>query len=139
MKALINCPKCQHDLKGQCEICPYCGIVFKKYLKYHPEPNERENAQSSVVTVVEEDKATALAQLLFQEAQQSPMVYFWGRLLIFLGLIIWSWQLMGSPIESNAAGNSFLHRRSTGSVTRVERWCDWHGSQLAGGSPAIAL
>jgi hypothetical protein len=20
-----------------------------------------------------------------------------------------------------------------------ERWCDWHGSQLAGGSPAIAF
>ena len=109
MKESMNCPKCRFELTVQSEICPHCGIVFEKYFKYHPEHNERENAQSPVVTVVEEDKAVALAQLLFQEAQQSPMVYFWGRLLIFLGLIVWSWQFMGSSIESNAAGNSFLH------------------------------
>jgi len=109
MKESMSCPKCRFELTVQSEICPHCGIVFEKYFKYHPEHNERENAQSPVVTVVEEDKTGSLTQLLFQEAQQSPMVYFWGRLLIFLGLIIWSWQLMGSPIESNAAGNSFLH------------------------------
>ena len=83
MKESMNCPKCRFELTVQSEICPHCGIVFEKYFKYHPEHNERENAQSPVVKVVEEDKAVALAQLLFQEAQQSPMVYFWGRLLIF--------------------------------------------------------
>jgi len=105
----MNCPKCRFELTVQSEICPHCGIVFEKYFKYHPEDNERESGRSFVMTILEEDKARALKQLLFEEAQQSPMVYFWGRLLIFVGLLIWSWQLMGSSIESNATGNSFLH------------------------------
>jgi hypothetical protein len=109
MKESMNCPKCRFELTVQSEICPHCGIIFEKYFKYHPEHNEWENAPSPVVTVVEEDKVGSLTQLLFQEAQQIPRVYFWGRLLILLGLIIWSWQLMGPSIESNAAGNSFLH------------------------------
>jgi hypothetical protein len=109
MKESMNCPKCRFELTVQSEICPHCGIVFEKYFKYHPEHNEWENAPSPMVTVVEEDKVGSLTQLLFQEPQQSPRVYFWSRLLILGGLAIWSWQLMGQSIESNAAGNSFLH------------------------------
>ncbi len=34
---------------------------------------------------------------------------FSGRLLLFLGLLVWGWKFMTSPLESNYAGESLLH------------------------------
>lgn len=105
----MNCPKCRHELHEQGEICPYCGIVFKKYLKYHPEQTGQLGVQPPVVTLYQEDEDTPLKHWLFHETQQSSLTVFLGRSIIFTGLIIWSWQLVSASIESNAAGNSFLH------------------------------
>ncbi|MDI1292670.1 MAG: zinc ribbon domain-containing protein [Methylobacter sp.] len=106
----MNCPKCQNELQVQSEICPHCGIVFEKYLKYHPEQSARQDAQSVIVTLYEEDDTKPLSQILFHEMQQTTLADFIGRAIILAGLIIWSWQLISAPIESNAVGNSFLHR-----------------------------
>jgi hypothetical protein len=108
-KETMNCPKCRHALQAQSEICPHCGIVFEKYLRYHPVQTEQQAVQPTIVTLYEEDEAPPLTQFLFHEAQQATVAYFSGRSIIFAGLIIWSWQLIGASIESNAAGNSFLH------------------------------
>lgn len=105
----MNCPKCQYELHVPSEICPYCGIVFEKYLKYHPEQTNQQDIQSPVVTLYEEDKINPLIQILFHEARQSTLAYILGRSIIFAGLIIWSWQLISASIETNVAGNSFLH------------------------------
>lgn len=105
----MNCPKCLHELHVQSEICPHCGIVFEKYLKYHPERPDRQDVRPPIVTLYEEDEATQPAQLLLHETQPSTLAYFIGGTVIFAGLIIWSWRLMGASIESNAVGNSFLH------------------------------
>jgi hypothetical protein len=109
MNCAMICPKCRRELHVQSEICPHCGIVFEKYLKYHPEQMDQQDVQSPIVTIIEEDEARPLTQLLFRETQQSTLAYFLGRSIIFVGLIIWSWQFMSASIESNAAGNSFLH------------------------------
>jgi hypothetical protein len=105
----MNCPKCLHELHAQSEICPNCGIVFEKYLKYHPEQTDQQGVQSSIVTIYKDDEAYPLKQLLFHETQQSTLAYFLGRSIIFAGIIIWSWQFISGSIESNVAGNSFLH------------------------------
>lgn len=105
----MNCPKCLNELHEQSEICPHCGIVFEKYRKYHPEQSDRQDVQRSIVTLHEQDEAGPLTQFLFHEPQQSTLAHFLGRSIVFAGLIIWSWQLMSTSIESNAAGNSFLH------------------------------
>jgi hypothetical protein len=104
-----NCPKCQQELHQQTEICPHCGIVFEKYLKYHSEQADRQSVQPVTVTLYEEDEVKPLTQFLFHDTQQSTLSSLLGGSIIFAGLIIWSWQLMSSSIESNAAGNSFLH------------------------------
>ncbi|MDO9271038.1 MAG: zinc ribbon domain-containing protein [Methylobacter sp.] len=106
----MNCPKCRHELHVQSEICPHCGIVFEKYLKYHPEPTDRQDVQPAIVMLNEDDEAKPLTQVLFGETQQTTVGYFPGRLVIFAGLILWSWQLIGASIESNAVANSFLHQ-----------------------------
>ncbi|MFU8787510.1 MAG: zinc ribbon domain-containing protein [Methylobacter sp.] len=106
----MNCPKCQQALSAPSEICPHCGIVFAKYLKYHGQPTAQPDEQRPVVVVLGEDEPVRpLTQFLFDDAQQSSWPYFLGRSLVFVGLMVWSWQLMGATIDSNAVGNSFLH------------------------------
>jgi len=105
----MNCPKCLNELHVQGEICPHCGIVFEKYLKYHPEQAARQDVQPPIVTLYEDDEAQPLTQFLFHEMQQATLADFIGRAIILAGLVIWSWQLMSPSIESNAVGNSFLH------------------------------
>jgi len=105
----MNCPKCLNELRVQSEICPHCGIVFEKYLKYHPEQSARQDVQPPIVTLYEDDEAQPLTQFLFHETQQTTLADFIGRAIILAGLIIWSWQLISPSIESNAVGSSFLH------------------------------
>jgi hypothetical protein len=105
----MNCPKCRRELLVQSEICPYCGIVFKKYLKYHPEHSEQQDVLAPFVTMAEDNPTESLKQLLLDEQQRGSVAGLLGRSIIFAGLIIWSWQLMSATIESNATGNSFLH------------------------------
>jgi hypothetical protein len=103
------CPKCRQELHVQSGICPYCGIVFEKYLKYHHGQTNSQHVESPIVTLDDEVEAKQLTQFLFHDTQQNTMTYFLGRLIIFSGLVIWSLQLMSASIESNAAGGSFLH------------------------------
>jgi len=104
----MNCPKCQQPLAAPSEICPHCGIVFAKYRKYHAEPGAQPDEPRPVVVLDEDGPVRPLAQFLFDDAQQS-IRYFLGRSLVWLGLMVWSWQLMGASIDSNAVGESFLH------------------------------
>ncbi len=105
----MSCPKCRHELQVQSETCPHCGIVFEKYLKYHPVQTDQHDEPPPVVTLYEEGATPPLTQFLFHEAQQATMAHLLGRSIILVGLIIWSCQLIGASIDSNAAGNSFLH------------------------------
>jgi hypothetical protein len=96
-------------LYEQSEVCPHCGIVFEKYRKYHLEQTVSQDVQSPIVTLDKEVEATPLIEFLFHITQQNTMTYMVGRLIIFVGLVILDLQLMSASIESNAAGNSFLH------------------------------
>lgn len=101
----MNCPKCRQALAAPSEICPHCGIVFAKYRKYHAEPSAQPHEPPPVV-VLDEDNPT---HFLFDDAQQGALAYFLSRSLVWLGLMVWSWRLMGASIDSNAVGESFLH------------------------------
>ena len=106
----MNCPKCQQGLNGQNEACPHCGIIFKKYYKYHPFQAES-NLQPRIDSQYKDNETLPLTVfLLHQDAQQYTLENFVGRAILLGGLIIWSWLLMSASIESDAAGSSFLHK-----------------------------
>lgn len=100
----MKCPKCAYLSPEEQARCPQCGIIFAKYLKYHPEPNTQESTQPPIITISAVEEKSSL----FQEAT-IPGLHLFGRILIFIGLIVWSWQLIGPTVASNAAGQSFLH------------------------------
>jgi hypothetical protein len=105
----MNCPKCQQELHQPSEICPHCGVVFEKYLKYHPETQDRPVERPVTITLHDDDDDQSPTSFLLYESNRNTLSHLSGGAVILLGLIIWSWQLIGSSIESNAAGNSVLH------------------------------
>lgn len=101
----MECPKCHYQLPQTQAICPQCGIVFAKYFKYHPDPGAPlpdENTGIKINDIREEPS-------LFREAPV-PGLHLFGRAAIFIGLVIWSWLLIGASIDSNVPGDSFLHK-----------------------------
>ena len=65
----------------QRETCPHCGIVFEKYLKYHPVQTDQQDVQAHR-TLYEEDEAQPLTQFLFHEAQPCWLIFQAGRLFL---------------------------------------------------------
>lgn len=107
---ILNCPKCQYELPDQRQICPQCGIVFEKYFKYHPrQAIDPDIASLSFGKTDTKDETSLLKQLLLNDGTSTAWTCFLGRAIIFSGLVIWGWLFISSSIESNTAGNSFLH------------------------------
>jgi hypothetical protein len=107
---ILNCPKCQYQLPDQRQTCPQCGIVFDKYFKYHPgQATGPDSALFSSPRIDTREDTSLLKQLLLNDETSTAWTYFLGRAIIFSGLIIWGWLFISASIESNVAGNSFLH------------------------------
>lgn len=100
-----TCPKCQHALAQPTPtICPHCGVVFEKYLRYHADRNRPAPMPSTRV----EFAPTPSADWLSDTYADSEFA-FWGRALLLALFALWSWILIVPPIPDNAAGSSFLH------------------------------
>jgi hypothetical protein len=101
-----NCPKCKKVLLEQGIQCPHCGIFFAKYAQYHPTQTE---LPSNITVYQQEQSIHRLATLLFQDTQQDSQIHLIGRAIIFFAMTLWGWKFIGSSIESNIVGESFLH------------------------------
>lgn len=107
----MKCPKCGHPQANGSSICPACGIVFDKYYKYHPRAGEL-NSQSEVEAVIYAETESLWGKLqslaLPKEAAENSFSVAMRAFLLIV-LLYWSFQLIGSTIESNAVGDFFLH------------------------------
>jgi hypothetical protein len=106
----MDCPKCGALQPDANAICDRCGIVFEKYWKYHPRPGERtapEPPADSGDRPV--GKGEGLRGLLLPIPADVDPVSTWARTALLGLLLIWGLALIGSSVQSNAAGQSFLH------------------------------
>ena len=107
------CPKCHADQPEGALECGHCGIIFARAKLHLAIPLSSIPTQVPV-KVVEADDPTlceshsALDFFLPRATQVSPL-YFAGRALLYIGLLVWSWQFIAAPLEGNYAGESFLH------------------------------
>lgn len=102
------CPKCKFGQDDQHTECPRCGIVFAKYRQLH-------DAGPCAQRVMQEGEGdegglfSFLDRLLFCVEPGVNPLFFWGRVVVFLIILIWGWRFMLAPLESNYAGRSFMH------------------------------
>ncbi len=102
------CPKCQFKQDEANLECVRCGIVFEKYKK--PE-NELHKTPSTVADASVEftEEGPIIKRLLFHVEPVINPLFFGGRILLFLIILIWGWKFILSPMESNSVGNSLWH------------------------------
>lgn len=108
-KVIKNCPKCNAELREQTDMCLSCGIIFEKYFRYHPEPTQQQESAPPTLIIYDDEDLHPLQQLLFTESRKPGSLYLIARSFIIIALVVWSWRLVSPSIESNAAGESFLH------------------------------
>lgn len=82
-----------------------CGLVFGKYRPRRTEPRVAGPARS-----FERPRwLPILKRWLIDSDTTTDSLAFYGRAFVFLGLLWWGWIFIATPLESNYAGESFLH------------------------------
>ena len=99
----MKCPKCgirQED--GNVE-CVRCGLIFSRY-KPPEDRNLPRNCHGKEVS-----RTGRVISYLFHTGDRVEPVYLLGRAMVFTLVAIWSISFLGSSIEGNYAGRSFMH------------------------------
>lgn len=113
----MQCPKCAAEQPDRNSICERCGIVFEKYWKYHPRPGEPAASVSTARTPAGPTRPSAsrtmtesgLRGLILPAPADTDPLTAWARAALLAVLVVWGLGLIGSSVESNAVGKSFLH------------------------------
>ena len=106
----MQCPKCQTEQSEANQICTACGLVFEKYYKYHP-PESGSAAQYSAASRIQMQQVTAFSwqALLFPPPSARSAGWWPAQAVLLLGMAIYGGRLIIAGVDSNAAGESFLH------------------------------
>ena len=105
------CPKCHADQPESAIECGHCGVIFGKA---KPPPDIVPPSTSGPVPakVVKQDDlalgASALELFLPTETDVQPL-YVAARALLYVVLLVWGWHFIAAPLETNYAGESFIH------------------------------
>ena len=107
------CPKCQWEQDDVRHECMRCGIVFAKFTAVSAPASslltpDRLNVYRNPARQEARWLALAREWMLRVEDSINPL-YFAGRVIVFVVLLIWGWKFMVTPLESNYTGESFLH------------------------------
>lgn len=112
----MKCPKCNAEQPDHNEICTGCGLVFEKYYKYHPREGgaplveiKTHRPAARVDRATDRGMAMDWEFLVPPHDRQTDWVALGGRAFILLVIVLWGGTLVFSSLESNAAGESFLH------------------------------
>ena len=103
--AVQRCPKCRAELRDGEDACAKCGIIFAKCRPL----DVRSWPSRTSPSVTERPWIRVARQWLIESDDRADSITFVGRAGIFALLLWWGWNLIVSPMESNAAGESFLH------------------------------
>ncbi len=102
----MNCPKCGHEQNDENIECVRCGLIFSQYkpMDYSELLNRSRSEETAEPSIPKR-----ILSYLFHTKDEIEIVYFVGRLIVFIFLFIWSIKFLQSSIESNYVGKSFMH------------------------------
>lgn len=100
----MQCPKCGFTNVSGAEDCLRCGVIFAKYRP--PVPHKPASAVNS--GSAGGFKGIINGLLLHVESSINP-IYFYGRALVYIGLIVWGISLIATPMERFYDSGWFIH------------------------------
>ena len=110
----ITCPKCGYRRApadtADPGVCPGCGIIFAKWMKQKfalPTSVADSNPANENPGLI----ACLIGQVLYVEPKTEP-VFFYGRLILYIGIVCWGWQFMWMDFTLNPPeiSDAFMHR-----------------------------
>ncbi len=102
----MNCPKCGLKQNDENNECLRCGLIFSRY---KPLDYDLLLKRQASLEAGKRSRPKRAFDYMFHTKDKTEVVYFIGRLVVFLFLFIWSIKFFQSSIESNYVGRSFMH------------------------------
>ncbi|NOQ23172.1 MAG: zinc ribbon domain-containing protein [Candidatus Aegiribacteria sp.] len=102
----MNCPKCRLEQNDENRECLRCGLIFSRY---KPLDYDRILKRQSSHKTEKRSPLKRIIDYMFHTKDKIEIVYFVGRMIVFVFLFIWSIKFFQSSIESNYVGRSFMH------------------------------
>lgn len=102
----MNCPKCKHEQNDENTECTRCGLIFSQY---RPRDYQELLKISRSMEIKKSSLFKRIINYVFHTKDEIEVVYFIGRLIVFIFLFIWSLKFLQCSIESNYVGKSFMH------------------------------
>ena len=108
------CPKCGFGQPGGGLMCGRCGIVFEKFYARTREREEGTAAPSPSVAgggemPCPQGPGPVLRDVFLSVRPGMNSFFYAGRAAVFLVIVVWGFIFILAPMESNRAGQSFLH------------------------------
>jgi hypothetical protein len=106
-----ECPKCHYtrtpiDQQVNLEICPSCGIVYRKWIAQHQAPELSACAVNAPPT---HDNQHTFHEIVLSVPNNIEPHVFYARCLTLIGFAIWGFYFISGGVSWETIGGSFLH------------------------------
>jgi hypothetical protein len=107
---MTECPKCHYirrpdDQEQHAEICPACGIMYKKWIARHDISGSIRTTEASPTN----DEQQTLREIILYVPNNIEPYSFYTRCLILVGFTIWGFYFIRGGVSWENIGGSFLH------------------------------
>ncbi len=105
------CPKCHYQRQKTdntaLDICPRCGLQFSKWLQHQLQVDK---VDVPVTTTSSQGLTQKLFDTLLYVPDKIDTLDFYGRVSVWLVLVLWGSYFILLDLETNIIGYSFMHR-----------------------------
>lgn len=104
---MAQCPKCLYvrqsiDTQIHPDICPACGIVYKKWLNRH-------NTSTPSAAVNKSSLCNVVKEHVFYVPDHIDASAFWARVVTLVSFTLWGLYFVTAGVDWEKIGGSFLH------------------------------
>ncbi len=106
MDSSMICPKCNYDQSDGQESCLCCGVIFSRLHTIPPADIRRVPLMAGHNDVF----SRGCLKNIQAEIPREESLFVWaGRLLVWLGLVVWGVKFMFTPVSGEGFNQSYMH------------------------------